>query len=205
MKKEKEIKMITYLVGKLTEMDEISVVLEAYGVGYEIFCATRTIGELYEYGKDVKLYIHEQIKEDSHDLYGFVRKEEREVFRKLISVSGIGPKGGMQVLNMYSVQEIIEIIMEQDVKAMSKVSGIGPKTAQRIVLELKDSMAKLYQPDLSLLQTGLKDKASKEDAIEALIALGYSSQEAKKAVEAVDDYHSSSEALIKKALSLLAM
>ena len=197
--------MITYLVGKLTEMDEISVVLEAYGVGYEIFCATRTIGELYEYGKDVKLYIHEQIKEDSHDLYGFVRKEEREVFRKLISVSGIGPKGGMQVLNMYSVQEIIAIIMEQDVKAMSKVSGIGPKTAQRIVLELKDSMAKLYQPDLSLLQTGLKDKASKEDAIEALIALGYSSQEAKKAVEAVDDYHSSSEALIKKALSLLAM
>jgi len=197
--------MITYLVGKLIEMDETSVVLEAYGVGYEIFCATRTIGELYEHGKEVKLYIHEQIKEDSHDLYGFYHKEEREVFRKLISVSGIGPKGGIQVLNMYSVQEIIEIIMEQDVKAMSKVSGIGPKTAQRIVLELKDSMAKLYVPDLSLLQTGLKDKEAKGDAIEALIALGYSNNEAKKAVEAVDDYHSSSEELIKKALSLLGM
>ena len=197
--------MITYLVGKLTEMDETSVVVEAYGVGYEVFCATRTIGELYEHGKEVKLYIHEQIKEDSHDLYGFYHKEEREVFRKLISVSGIGPKGGMQVLNMYSVQESIEIIMEQDVKAMSKVSGIGPKTAQRIVLELKDSMAKLFVPDLSILKTGLKDKAAKEDAIEALIALGYSNNEAKKAVEAVDDYHSSSEDLIKKALSLLAM
>ena len=197
--------MITYLVGKITEVNENSVVLEAYGIGYEVFCAAQTLGACYQPDKTVKLYIHEQIKEDSHDLYGFFHKEEREVFRKLISVSGIGPKGGMQVLNMYSVQEVIEIIMEQDVKAMSKVSGIGPKTAQRIVLELKDSMKKLYVPDLSLLQTGLKDKAAKEDAIEALMALGYSSGEAKKAVEAVDDYHSSSEDLIKKALSLLAM
>lgn len=197
--------MITYLNGKITEIAETSVVLEVYGIGYEVFCSSRTIGEVMQVGQDVKLHIHEQIKEDSHDLYGFYHKEDREVFRKLIGVSGIGPKGGMQVLNMYSVQEVVEIIMEQDVKAMSKVSGIGPKTAQRIILELKDSISKLYVPDLSLLTTGLKDTESKNEAIEALMALGYSNAEAKKAVEAVDDYHSTSEVLIKKALSLLAM
>lgn len=197
--------MITYLKGVITEIGENTVVLEAYGIGYEVFCSTRTIAELTALKDTVKLYIHEQIKEDGHDLYGFYHHEEREVFRKLISVSGIGPKGGMQVLNLYSVQEIIEIIMEQDSKAMSKVSGIGPKTAQRIILELKDSMSKLYVPDLSLLQTGLKDQESGKEAREALEALGYSHQEAKKAVEAVDDYHSDSETLIRKALSILGM
>ena len=197
--------MITYLKGIITEMGENTVVLEAYGIGYEVFCSTRTMGELSSKTDTVKLYIHEHIKEDGHDLYGFYHSEDREVFRKLIGVSGIGPKGGMQVLNLYSVQEIIEIIMEQDSKALSKVSGIGPKTAQRIILELKDSISKLYVPDLSLLQTGLKDTESKHEAIEALEALGYSHQEAKKAVEAVDDYHSNSETLIRKALSILGM
>ncbi|MBP3886504.1 MAG: Holliday junction branch migration protein RuvA [Cellulosilyticum sp.] len=197
--------MITYLKGIVTEMGENTVVLEAYGIGYEVFCSTRTIGELSSLTDTVKLYIHEVIKEDSHDLYGFYRIEDREVFRKLISVSGIGPKSGIQILTLYSVQEIIEIIMEQDSKALSKVSGIGPKTAQRIILELKDAMSKLYVPDLSILQTGLKDTESKHEAIEALEALGYSHQEAKKAVEAVDDYHSNSETLIRKALSILGM
>lgn len=197
--------MITYLKGIVSEFDENTVVIEAYGIGYEVFCSTRTIGELYNQKEVIKLYIHEHIKEDGHDLYGFYHKEEREVFRKLIGVSGIGPKGGMQVLNLYSVQEIIEIIMEQDSKALSKVSGIGPKTAQRIILELKDSISKLYVPDLNLLQTGLKDKESKNEAIEALESLGYTNQEAKKAVEAVDDYHSTTEELIRKALSLLGM
>ena len=197
--------MITYLKGIITEMSENAVVLEAAGIGYEVFCTTRTVGELSTQNETVKLYIHEQIKEDSHDLYGFYHSEEREVFRKLIGVSGIGPKGGMQILNLYSVQEIIEIIMEQDSKALSKVSGIGAKTAQRIILELKDSMSKLYAPDLSLLKTGLKDAESKHEAIEALESLGYSHQEAQKAVEAVDDYHSNSETLIRKALSLLVV
>lgn len=197
--------MITYLKGIISEFGENTLVIETYGIGYEVFCSTKTIGELTNQKETIKLYIHEHIKEDGHDLYGFYHKEDREVFRKLIGVSGIGPKGGMQVLNLYSVQEIVEIIMEQDSKALSKVSGIGPKTAQRIILELKDSIGKLYVPDLELLQTGLKNTQSRDEAIEALESLGYSHQEAKKAVEAVDDYHSSSEDLIRKALSLLGM
>lgn len=120
-------------------------------------------------------------------------------------MSGIGPKGGMQVFNTYSSQEVVEIILEQDSKALSKVSGIGPKTAQRIILELKDSIGKLFVPDLSLLETGLKDDSAKSEAIEALEALGYSGVEAKKAVEAIYDYKANSEELIKKALGLLGM
>lgn len=197
--------MITYLVGNLEHIGENALIIEVYGVGYEVFCSSRTLSELNGTREKVKIYIHEHIKEDGHDLYGFYHMEDRELFRKLISVSGIGPKGGMQVFNTYSSQEVIEIILQQDSKALSKVSGIGPKTAQRIILELKDSIGKLFVPDLSLLETGLKDESAKSEAIEALEALGYSGLEAKKAVEAIDDYQSSSEELIKKALSLLGM
>ncbi|QEH69537.1 Holliday junction branch migration protein RuvA [Cellulosilyticum sp. WCF-2] len=197
--------MITYLVGTLEHIGENTLVIEVYGVGYEVFCSSRTLSELNGTREKVKIYIHEHIKEDGHDLYGFYHMEDRELFRKLISVSGIGPKGGMQVFNTYSSQEVIEIILNQDSKALSKVSGIGPKTAQRIILELKDSIGKLFEPDLSLLETGLKDESAKAEAIEALEALGYAAQEARKAVEAIYDYKANSEELIKKALSLLGM
>ena len=197
--------MITYLVGSLEHIGENTLVIEVYGVGYEVFCSSRTLSELNGTREKVKIYIHEHIKEDGHDLYGFYHIEDRELFRKLISVSGIGPKGGMQVFNTYSSQEVIEIILNQDSKALSKVSGIGPKTAQRIILELKDSIGKLFVPDLSLLETGLKDESAKAEAIEALEALGYAAQEARKAVEAIYDYKANSEELIKKALSLLGM
>ncbi len=197
--------MITYLVGTLEHIGENTLVIEVYGVGYEVFCSSRTLSELNGTREKVKIYIHEHIKEDGHDLYGFYHMEDRELFRKLISVSGIGPKGGMQVFNTYSSQEVIEIILNQDSKALSKVSGIGPKTAQRIILEIKDSIGKLFVPDLSLLETGLKDESAKAEAIEALEALGYAAQEARKAVEAIYDYKANSEELIKKALSLLGM
>lgn len=197
--------MITYLVGTLEHIGENTLVIEVYGVGYEVFCSSRTLSELNGTREKVKIYIHEHIKEDGHDLYGFYHMEDRELYRKLISVSGIGPKGGMQVFNTYSSQEVIEIILNQDSKALSKVSGIGPKTAQRIILELKDSIGKLFVPDLSLLETGLKDESAKAEAIEALEALGYAAQEARKAVEAIYDYKANSEELIKKALSLLGM
>lgn len=199
-----ECKMITYLVGNITEIGDTYLILETSGIGYEIFCSSHTFLEATENHKTLKIYIYEHLKEDAHDLYGFKTKEEKEIFKKLISVSGIGPKGGMQVLNLYTAQEVVEIIIAEDSKALSKVSGIGPKTAQRVILELKDSMAKLVLQELPLLQKDkLENKAVKEEAIEALIVLGYSHNEAKKAVEAIFDYQDTSEKLIKKALSLL--
>ena len=197
--------MITYLKGSLEYIGQTSLVIDVNGIGYEVFCSLPTLESLRGIKDKVKIYIYENIKEDAHDLYGFSNEEERELFRNLISVSGIGPKGGMQVLNTYESNEVIKIILDGDSKALSKVSGIGPKTAQRIILELKDSMGKLTLPDMSLLTTGLKDETAKSEAIEALEALGYSSMEAKKSVEAIYDYKSTSEELIRKALSLLGM
>ena len=195
--------MITYICGKIVEIGENSIVMDHHGMGYEVFCVSHAFN--MDSQEEVKIYIYEHIKEDGHDLYGFATKEERELFKKLISVSGIGPKGGMQVLSLYRPSEIIEIIMQQDSKALSKVSGIGPKTAQRIILELKDSIQKLYVPDLNVLKDGLKDDSAKHEAVEALEALGYTSTEARRAVDAIFDYKSSSEELIRKALSLLGM
>ena len=197
--------MITYLNGSLEYIGQTSLVIDVNGVGYEVFCSIPTLESLRGEREKTKIYIHENIKEDTHDLYGFNNQEERELFRSLISVSGIGPKVGMQVLNTYESNEVIKLILDGDSKAISKVSGIGPKTAQRIILELKDSMGKLVVPDMDLLKTGLKDETAKSEAIEALESLGYSSTEAKKSVEAIYDYKSSSEELIRKALSLLGM
>ncbi len=197
--------MITYLNGNLEYIGQTSLIIDVNGIGYEVFCSLPMLETLRGVKGKSKIYIHENIKEDAHDLYGFNNQEERELFRNLISVSGIGPKGGMQVLNTYENSEIIRIILDGDSKALSKVSGIGPKTAQRIILELKDSMGKLMVPDMELLKTGLKDNTAKAEAIEALEALGYSAAEAKKSVEAIDDYKSTSEELIRKALSILGM
>lgn len=198
--------MITYLNGKLVEVLENAIVLEAYGVGYEVFCSSHQFYD--ELGKEalVKVYVFEHIKEDGHDLYGFKTKEERELFKKLTSVSGIGPKSGIQILNTYEASEIASIILSEDSKALTKVSGIGAKTAQRIILELKDGISKLYETDLSWIREEKNEGPdNKAEAIEALVTLGYSFGEAKKAVSAVADGYDTSEQMIKKALSLLGL
>lgn len=195
--------MIAYLHGIIESIEETSVIIDVRGIGYEVYMPySHGIPSI---GEEVKVYIHEQIKEDAHDLYGFLTKNQKQLFRKLISVNGIGPKSGVQVLNMYGEDELITIILNQDSKALGKVSGIGPKTAQRIILELKDSIAKLNMPDLSLLTTGLKEQQPKlqDEAVDALMALGYHMSEAKKAVSAIYDPQDTTETLIKKALTLL--
>lgn len=195
--------MLAYLNGKITEAYNQYIVLEVMGVGYEIFMAGRDMS--YSVSPDglTKIYVHEHIKEDAHDLYGFPSKEEKNLFRKLISVSGIGPKGAAQILNMYSPNEVVNFILNGDTKALSKVSGIGPKTAQRIILELKDSMNKIYEviTELPIIAAGETD--CKSDAIEALVSLGYPASDATRAVNAIFEYADTTETLIKKALNLL--
>lgn len=194
--------MITYLKGTLAEIAENSIILEVYGIGYEVFCSTRTIEELPR-EQEIKLYIYEQLKEDSHDLYGFYHKKDREIFKKLISVSGIGAKIGLQVLNLYKTSEIIEIILSNNAKALHHVNGVGPKTAQRIILELKDSVSRLMQVDDTIMIS--QDLSIKHEAVEALEMLGYTHQEASKAIDAIYVANTDSEALIKQALRLLAV
>lgn len=196
--------MITYLNGKIIEIGDNTLVIETYGIGYEVYCASSQFYDRMHHNDEIKIYIYEHIKEDAHDLYGFKTKEERELFKKLTSVSGIGPKGGMQILNTYPVEEIIHIILSEDSKALSRVSGIGPKTAQRIILELKDNIPKLQSQINTTFQEKLNTPYThKQDAIEALISLGYSQVEALQAINTVFDEKDDSEKLIKKALGLL--
>ena len=201
----KGVTMIAYLNGEVIQVEENSVIVDVHGLGYEVFMPyTHGLAPVI-IGEKVKVYIFEHIKEDAYDLYGFVNKIQKNLFKKLISVSGIGPKGALQILNMYPDDELMQIIINQDSKALSKVSGIGPKTAQRVILELKDSMSKMVTVDLSVLTHGLAPERVdyQSEAIEALMALGYQMSEATKAVKAIFDYEDTTEVLIKKALQVL--
>nr|WP_307990126.1 Holliday junction branch migration protein RuvA [uncultured Niameybacter sp.] len=197
--------MIAYLKGEITHIHENHIWIEVGQIGYEVFIAYEQNANALIKGKTVKVYIYENIKEDAHDLYGFMTIQEKELFKKLVGVNGIGPKTALQMMNLYDVNHLIEIIMMQDHKALGKVSGIGPKTAQRIILELKDVVQKLAMPDLSYLEKGLPPSTgqAKEEAIEALEALGFSVGDARKAVQAIFDYNDTTEVIIKKALALL--
>lgn len=197
--------MIAYLKGKVTEISELNIIIEVMGIGYEVCMAANQITNVLLEHNETKLYIYEHIKEDAHDLYGFLTKDEKSLFKKLISVSGIGPKGAMQVLNMYTPDEVITFILEQNSKALSKVQGIGPKTAQRMILELKDSISRLSIADLEQSFKSPMHTDYKDEATEALIALGYANTDATKAVNAVFDYQDTTEQIIKKALSILAL
>lgn len=197
--------MIAYLNGEIVNIEENSVIMDVGGIGYEVFMPyTHGLAPVV-IGDQAKVYIFEHIKEDAYDLYGFINKVQKNLFKKLISVNGIGPKSALQILNMYPDDELMQIILKQDTKALNKVSGIGPKTAQRVILELKDSISKMMMADLSELTFGLApDKPDyQEEAIEALMALGYQGAEAKKAVQAIFNYDDTTETLIKKALTLL--
>ncbi len=205
--------MIAYIKGDVTEYYEDTVVIECGGIGYEVFISNRDLENLYGYPKDIKIYIFEHIKEDAKDLYGFCTIEEKRLFKKLISISGIGPKAGIAMLNMYGANELIEIIVNGDTKALGKVTGIGPKTASRVVLELKDSIAKFMAIDENRFINGIGSGAektsgnsdAKAEAIEALESLGYTAAEAKKAVKAIAQDGMTTEELIKKAFTLMSM
>ena len=197
--------MIAYLIGEITDIEDNKIYIEVNGVGYEVFMPYDHDGQMLRVGTKMKAYIYEHIKEDAYDLYGFTMKMQRDLFKKLIGVNGIGPKSALQMMNMYEVNHLIEIIMMQDHKALGKVSGIGPKTAQRITLELKDVVQKFAMPDLSYLEKGLPEStgSNKEEAVEALEALGFTTADARKAVQAIFDYSDTTETIIKKALALL--
>lgn len=133
--------MITYLRGKFTEVDPTFVVLDVNGIGYHVNISLTTYSQVKSL-ESGKVYTHFHVKEDSHTLYGFFDASERKRFRQLISISGVGPSTGLMVLSSLSAEEIHSAIVNSDVKTISSVKGIGQKTAQRIILELKDKMTK---------------------------------------------------------------
>lgn len=171
--------MITHIHGKLVEKTPTYVVVDVNGIGYKIKISLQTFSAID--GEFCKLYTHLSVKEDSHTLFGFFEESERHLFTNLISVSGVGPSTAQVILSTYSPDEIIHHITTADVKAIESIKGIGGKTAQRIIIDLKDKVAK-GMPTSDLLFDKI-DNTIREEALSALLALGF----AKKAAESKID------------------
>ncbi len=173
--------MITHIHGKLIEKTPTHVVIDVNGVGYEIKISLQTYSAIKD--ELCKLYTHLSIKEDSHTLFGFFEENERFLFRQLISVSGVGPSTAQVILSTYSSNEIIQHISMADVKAIESVKGIGAKTAQRIIIDLKDKISK-GMPTADLLFDKI-DNTIKDEALSALLALGFSKKGAEVKIDKV--------------------
>ena len=183
--------MYAYIKGELAEKNIDSIVVEAAGVGYLIYIPTQYFDMLPDEGEDVKIYIYLCVREDAMILYGFLSKDDLEIFKLLITVSGIGPKGGLAILSTLPADDLRFAILSGDSKAISKAPGIGAKTAQRVILDLKDklSLEGAFEKKLENQTSGAAvsmNSTVKNDAVMALNALGYSSTESLKAVSKVD-------------------
>lgn len=193
--------MISYIRGTLEQRAENHIIIETGGIGYRIFVSPATLAKLPQTGAEAKVYTYFSVKEDSMSLYGFASAEEQEMFHKLLTVSGVGPKGALGFLSAMKPTEIVMAILSDDVKTLSKAPGIGRKTAQRVILELKDKCRTedAFVPEGEISEA-VVDSDAKFEAIDAMTALGYSRSEAAKAVGAVAAEGMSTEDILKAAL-----
>ena len=196
--------MIDYIKGEIIELTPTDTIVECYGIGYSILISVQTYSAL-EGKKNATVYIHHYLREDEELYYGFATKEERAMFRLLIGVSGIGAATARMMLSSLTVEEIQNAILSEDVNRIKSVKGIGLKSAQRMILELKDKVVKGEQTDMSALISRTSSKAS-EEATTALIMLGFTKANVTKAVNAVlkDDPTASVETIIRKSLQRLS-
>lgn len=199
--------MITYVKGELVEVNDNNIVVECYGIGYEIMVPASILPGLPSIGEMVKIFTYQYVKEDALDLYGFLTKDDLTIFRLLITVNGIGPKGALNILTVISPDELRLAVLSDDVKAIQKAPGIGGKTAQKLIIELKDklSIEDVITRGASPINVSMPAQSARDEAIEALVSLGYSSSEAIRAVRAVADGDGmDSEQLLKAALKQIA-
>ena len=172
--------MISHINGRLIEKTPTYVVIDCNGVGYRLNISLQTFSAIQS--ENCKLLTHLAVKEDSHTLYGFYTAQERDLFRQLISVSGVGPSTARIILSTYSAEEVVHYIIKADVSAIQNVKGIGGKTAQRIIIDLKDKVGK-GESTSDLLFT--QDNTIKEESLSALLALGFTKKVAEKKMEQV--------------------
>ena len=201
--------MIGYVKGILEEIEDDCVIVDVNGLGIRILTGGALASQMLVPGSEVKIYTYTYVKEDAFQLYGFISKDELSLFKKLITVSGIGPKGAASILSAFSAEDLRYAIYAGDIKTISKAPGIGKKTAERLVLELKDKVELDYQADTLLGQladetVGSTEPNNRKDAIDALTALGYSSMDAAKAVKQADpNADMDAEDILKAALKYL--
>ena len=182
--------MFSYIKGSLEEINVDFVVVENNGIGYKIFVPASVINSFPARGSEIKLFTYLHVKDDGLSLYGFLDKDSLELFRQLLGVSGVGPKGALGILSVLSPNDLRTAVLSQDAKAISKSPGIGTKTAQKIIIDLKDKVSIddiVPVDDMPVADGALNVSGAKNDAIEALTAVGYSVKEAKSAVMKVED------------------
>ena len=197
--------MIGRLRGSLAEKQPPHVIINVNGVGYELEVPMTTLYRLPSLGEPVTLHTHLVVREDAHLLYGFSEKRERELFRELIRLNGVGPKLALALMSGFEVDELVRCVQAQDASALVKIPGVGKKTAERLLVELKDRF-KAWEslPSIAPLMmetaAGRPVVTAETDAVSALVSLGFKPQEASRAVSAIAEEGLSSEDLIRRAL-----
>ncbi len=193
--------MITHIQGKLVEKNPTDVVIDCNGVGYVLNISLHTYSQIPD-GEHLKLFTHLQVKEDSHTLYGFSSLAEREIFRLLISVSGIGASIARTMLSSLTPKQVIEGIATSDVALIQGIKGIGAKTAQRVIIDLKDKVLKIYDIDEVSVSKG---NTNKDEALSALEVLGFVRKQAERVVDKIiiAQPDATIETIIKQALKNL--
>lgn len=182
--------MIAFVKGRIDDITEENVVIDVGGIGYNVKISTETAALLPGVGEEAKLYTYTCVREDMFSLYGFLTRDDLEIFKKLITVNGIGPKGGLAILSVMSADDLRFAIISGNSAAISKAPGIGKKTAERVILDLKDKISledTLVRKETTKPHAGdtLADSHARNEAVEALIALGYSATDALHAVKNV--------------------
>lgn len=203
--------MYSYIKGELTEIiGEDTIVVEANQIGYNIHVPGQVLDDLPEIGENVKIYTYLYVREEAYMLFGFLTRDDLEVFRLLIGVSGIGPKGALAILSVMSTDDLRFAVLSDDAKAIAKAPGVGSKTAQRLIIELKDKLSLQDAFEQKLEKTAASParseaKGKKNEAVEALVSLGYSSSEALKVLSGIEiNEDVSVEDILKAALKQMA-
>ncbi len=201
--------MIAYIKGNLADIMQDRIVIDVSGIGWQVFVPGQVLDHLPAMGEPVKIHTWLQVREDAMTLFGFLTKDDLRIFKLLIGVNGIGPKNALAILSVMNTDDLRFAILGDDAKAIAKTPGVGTKTAQRLILELKDkiSLEDAFEQKMAHLQEAQSDTSGvKAEAVMALTALGYSSSEALKALNGIavtEDMEV--EALLKQALKNMAM
>lgn len=180
--------MYAYIKGEIVDISEDNLVLECNNIGYNIRIPFSVAQRLPGIGATVKIYTYTSVREDAFNLFGFLSKDDLEIYKKLIAVNGIGPKGALSILSAMSAEDLRFAILSGDVKAISKAQGIGNKSAERIILELRDKVQLMGSTDLEsdvLTSSAPAETSAKNEAVEALTSLGYTPSDALKAVRQI--------------------
>ena len=201
--------MYAYLNGIVADIEEDNCIIDVNDIGYNVQISGQTAAKLPGIGERVKLFTYTNVKEDAFQLFGFLTKADLEMFKKCITVNGIGPKGALALLSVMDADALRYAIISQDTKAISQAPGIGKRTAERLILELKDKLSiddSMINREIDAYQNSQNsmDNAQKQEAVEALVSLGYGQAESLKAVNAVEGAENmDAGALLKAALKKL--